>query len=91
MKELAERKSKFTAALMTPNATCRIVRELKDGRLAILQIVNPENDPALAKWLRKKAENNKAIRIAHAFEVAKRVGSCAFRSVMRKENRNEQK
>jgi len=90
MKELLTRKNEFTIALMTPNATCRIVKEIGDGRLAILQIVNPENDPALAKWLRKNAEKNKAIKLAHALEVAKRVGSCAFKSAMRKEGSNEQ-
>ena len=86
MKELILKENDFIIALKTPDATCRIVREIGDGRLAILQIVNPENDPALAKWLRKKAEKNKAMKLAHALEVAKRVGGCAFRSAMRKKN-----
>ena len=75
--------------LRNPDGTCRIVKNVGDGRLVILQVVNPGKDPAFAKWLRKKAENSRAMRLAHALEVAKRVGGYAFKNAMRKNNRQE--
>ena len=84
MNDLIIRKS-LHEVIRTPNATVRITRSLKDGRMAILQVVNPEADPKLAKWLRKKAEKSKAVRVAHAMETANRVAGHVFRNIMRKE------
>lgn len=77
----------FIGTIKTPNATIRVVRDIGDGRLAILQVVNPENDPVYARWLRARAEKNKAIRILHAFETANRVAGCVFKNIMRKEGK----
>lgn len=84
MKSLILKENDFIITLKNPNGTCRIVKEIGEGRIVILQIANPKNNSNLVKWLRKKSENSKAIKIIHALTVAKRVGGYAFRSAMRK-------
>jgi len=88
-KDLLIKNSSLDDVLKNSKGTCRLVKELKDGRYMILQIVDPSKDGFITKWLRKKAEDNKAIKLAHALEVAQRVGGYAFRSAMRKGKKNE--
>ena len=80
--------SSLLDVLRNPDGTCRIVKKVGDGRLVILQVVDPDKDPAFSRWLRNKAKTSKALRVAHALEVAKRVGGYAFKNAMRK-NREE--
>jgi len=76
--------SSLLDVLRNPDGTCRIVKKVGDGRLVILQVVDPDKDPAFSRWLRKKAETSKALKVAHALEVAKRVGGYAFKNALRK-------
>lgn len=84
MKDLILKENDLIIILKNQNGTCRITKEIGDGRLMIFQIVNPKNNSNLGKWLRKKAENSRTVKIIHALEIAKRVGGYAFRSAMRK-------
>lgn len=84
MKDLILKENDLIIILKNQNGTCRITKEIPDGRLVILQIVNPKNNSGLVKWLRKKSENSRTIKIIHALDTARRVGGHAFRSAMRK-------
>lgn len=64
---------------------CRITRELNNGNLAILQIVNTEDVPAYVKWLRDK--KGFIACYIRSLEAAFRVGRIVFNNSMRKKRR----
>lgn len=61
---------------------CRITKPLKNGKMAILQIVDPEDVPVLTKILRLVP--GKVGKFAKSVEAAFRVGLVVYRNSMRK-------
>ena len=61
----------------------RLTKQLDNGNLAILQIVNPDDVPAFTKFLRKR--KSKLARLLASLEAAIRVGTIVFKNSMRKE------
>lgn len=81
MNELVTQTNSFLESIKN-NRPCRITKDLENGNLAIIQIVDPEDVPKFTKFLR-----NKKGRIAQLFtslEAAIRVGTIVFNNSMRK-------
>lgn len=79
--------SSFMEVLKTPGKTMRYVKELDDGRLAIIQIADPGSRSHIAKWIESRARHNRIMRAVHCAEVATRVSRTIVRSIYKKYER----
>ena len=66
--------------LINKSEPVRLTKQLENGNIAIFQIVNPENVPAVTKLIRSTTDN----KLMLATETAFRVAFYAFRSYLRK-------